>query len=144
MIRRYGETDVDALVSVWRIASDLAHPFLSREFQDSEAENVRSVYPQFAEIWVKELKGEVIGFVALIESEVGAIFLLPAYHGRGIGRELMDFAVARIGRVTLEVFKQNTIGRKFYDKYGFLADGERLHEPSGHVAIRMTFKPTSV
>ncbi len=141
MIRKYEQDDADAVVSVWRRASDLAHPFLTKEFQDSESENVRNVYPQFAEIWVNEVDRKIVGFIALIESEVGAIFLSPNCHGKGIGREMMDFAVAQKGAVTVEVFKENTIGRKFYDKYGFRITGETLHEPSGHMVVKMAFDP---
>lgn len=141
MIRKYQDGDVDAVVAVWDAAASLAHPFLSKEFRDQEAENVRHVYPQHAEFWVKEIEGEVVGFIALIESEVGAIFLLPKYHGQGIGRELMDFAVEKRGKVTLDVFRENAIGRPFYDAYGFLPVKEYYHEPSGHMMVTMTFDP---
>ncbi len=139
MIRKYKDSDVDAVVSVWRTASDLAHPFLSKAFQDKEQENVRNIYPQFAEIWVKEIDDSVVGFVALIENEVGAIFLDPTRHGQGIGREMMDHAIRQKGDVTLDVFKENTIGRRFYDRYGFKAMKEYLHEDSGQMTITMAF-----
>lgn len=141
MIRQYKDSDVDAVVSVWRGASERAHFFLSTEFLDSEAENVRNVYPKFAEIWVKEMDGHVVGFIALIGCEVGAIFLNPKYHGRGIGREMMDFAVRKKGAVTLDVFKDNVMGRKFYDRYGFKTVGEYLHEPSRQQTLKMTYTP---
>lgn len=139
MIRQYNDNDVDAVVSVWRTASDLAHPFLSKTFQDKEQENVRNIYPQFAEIWVKEIGGKVVGFIALIESEVGAIFLAPHLHGQGIGREMMDFAIERKVSVSLDVFKENKIGRRFYDRYGFVESKEYLHEDSGQMTITMMF-----
>ncbi len=143
MIRQYKDSDVDAVVSVWRAASDLAHPFLSKEFQDKEQENVRNVYPQFAEIWVKEIDGKVAGFIALIENEVGAIFLAPSLHGQGIGREMMDFAIRQKGSVSLDVFKGNKIGRRFYDNYGFVKSKEYLHEDSGQITITMMFTAAS-
>ncbi len=81
----------------------------------------------------------MIGFIALIENEVGAIFLSPDHYGKGIGRELMDFAVREKGSVTLEVFKENSIGRKFYDRYGFRPIKEALHKTSGHMTVKMAF-----
>ena len=141
MIRPYETSDVDAVVSVWRETSDLAHPFLSKAFQDKEADNVRNVYPNFAKIWVREEAGEIVGFVAMIEAEVGAIFVRPAYHGRGFGRELMDFVIARTGAVTLDVFKDNAVGRRFYDRYGFRQVGEYLHEPSGQMTLKLAYDP---
>jgi len=152
MIRQYKDSDVDAVVATWRNASELAHPFLSSEFLDQEEKNVRDVYPKFAEIWVKETNSQeanaqetsaqVIGFIALIGNEVGAIFLSPDHHGQGIGRELMDYAVSIKGDITVDVFKQNEIGRRFYDGYGFKAIREYVHEPSRQVTIQMAFKFT--
>ena len=141
MIRACRDSDIDAVVTVWREAGDFAHPFLSTEFQNSEARNVRNVYPQFAEIWVKEVDGTVIGFIALVGNEVGAIFVLPALHGIGIGRELMDFAVAHKGAVMVEVFRDNIVGRRFYDGYGFQIVAESLHGPSGQVVLKMAYDP---
>jgi len=139
MIRQYKDSDVDAVVAVWRCASELAHPFLSSEFLDKEEGNVRNVYPQYAEIWVKETDGEVIGFIAIIGNEVGAIFLNPNHHGQGIGRELMDHAAKLKGDLTVDVFKRNEIGRRFYDGYGFKVVREYVHEPTGQVTITMSF-----
>ena len=148
MIRQYTDSDVDAVVAVWRNASELAHPFLSSEFLDKEEGNVRNVYPKFAEIWVKETNSQetsaqVIGFIALIGNEVGAIFLSPDHHGKGIGRELMDYAVNIKGDVTVDVFKQNEIGRRFYDGYGFKAVREYVHEPTGQVTVQMVFNQSN-
>ncbi|MBU1289450.1 MAG: GNAT family N-acetyltransferase [Alphaproteobacteria bacterium] len=142
MIRPYTYHDADAVVSIWRAASERAHPFLSVPFLDAEAENVRNVYPQFADIWVLEDDGEPIGFIALLEAEVGAIFLQPEHHGKGHGRAMMDFAVAKRGAVRLDVFKANAIGRAFYDRYGFRQVGEYVHEASGQETLKLAFKPT--
>ena len=141
MIRPYTDQDADTVVSIWRAASERAHPFLSMPFLDAEAENVRNVYPQFAEIWVLEDDGKPIGFIALLGAEVGAIFLRPEHHGQGHGRAMMDFAVAKKGAVTLDVFKANAIGRAFYDRYGFRQVGEYVHEASGQETLKLAFTP---
>lgn len=141
MIRPYTDNDANAVVAIWRAASELAHPFLTTAFLDAEEQNVRSVYPAFAEISVLEEDGVVVGFIALIESEVGAIFLAPEHHGRGLGRKMMDFAVSQKGSVTVDVFKANAIGRAFYDRYGFLHVEEYLHEPSEQMTLKMVFEP---
>lgn len=62
MIRKYNDKDTDALILSWRKASELAHPFLTTEFLEQEAYNVQNVYPAFAEIWVPEIDGTVVGF----------------------------------------------------------------------------------
>ena len=92
MIREYHEQDLPELLSVWEAASEIAHPFLTAEFLAAERENIPNLYLPNAETWVAELEGRVIGFVALIGNEVGAIFVHPNQHGTGIGRKLMDKA----------------------------------------------------
>jgi putative acetyltransferase len=138
-IRRYEEKDLNDVLDAWEKASLLAHPFLSKEFMDQERQNIPSVYVPQAETWVAEWDGKVVGFVALIGHEVGAIFLQPEFHGKGIGLALMDKAQSLRGDLVLEVFEENEIGRRFYDRYGFEYVGERMHEESGHKLLHMKF-----
>lgn len=141
MIRIYKDTDVESVVSIWRAASELAHPFLTKAFLDAEAHNVRNVYPAFAEIWVTEIDGRVVGFIALVEAEIGGLFLDAAYHGQGLGRAMVDKAVAEKGALTVEVFRDNAIGRPFYEAYGFQYVDDYVHEASGQVTLRMAYSP---
>jgi putative acetyltransferase len=141
MIREYKAADVDAVVSSWRLASELAHPFLAPAYLDQEADNVRNVYLAFAKTWVTEVDDRVVGFIALVENEIGGLFLVPAYHGQGLGRAMVDMAVADNGVLTVEVFKKNAIGRRFYESYGFRALEELVHESSSEETIRMSYTP---
>ncbi|MCW8916898.1 MAG: GNAT family N-acetyltransferase [Magnetovibrio sp.] len=119
----------------------LAHPFLSEEFLTQEADNVRNVYMALAETWVAEVDGCVVGFVALIENEIGGLFLEPEFHGQGLGRALVDKAFVEKGPLKVEVFKANAVGRRFYDAYGFRECEEFVHEPSGQPTLRMMYSP---
>ena len=141
MIREYEEADADAVVATWRTSNELAHPFLSKAFLDKEADNVRNVYPKFAKIWVSEIDGKIVGFIAMIENEIGGLFLAPDCHGKGLGREMVDFVQAKCGALTVEVFRDNKIGRRFYDAYGFKKTVEYLHEHSGQMTLKMAFEP---
>ena len=137
MIREYKEQDLDDLLSVWATASEIAHPFLTKEFLALERENIPKVYLPKAETWVSEEDGCVIGFISLLGNEVGAIFVHPKYHRKGIGRELMNKARELRGELYVEVFAANTIGRKFYAKYGFELIEEKVHEQTGLELIRL-------
>ncbi len=60
--------------------------------------------------------------------EVVAIYTLPEYWGKGIGKQLMNTAFAGLKaqgftKVMLWTFKENTRARRFYEKCGFTFDG---------------------
>ena len=91
---------------------------------------------------VTEIEGRVVGFIAMAGNEIGGLFLDPAFHGCGLGRAMVDKAVEQRGTLTVEVFKENTIGRAFYERYGFQFVEEFAHEASGQQVIRMMFTPS--
>ena len=118
MIRKYETEDTDALVLIWQSANALAHSFLADDFVAQVAQDMRNVYLPNAETWVLEENEIPVGFIALVETEIGGLFLDPSFHGRGFGKALTDHAVALHGPLSVEVFEKNAIGRRFYDRYG--------------------------
>ena len=139
LVREYAPDDLADILSAWEAASALAHPFLTKQFLDQERINIPELYLPNAETWVVEDSGRVIGFIALIGNEVGAIFVHPEFHGTGAGRALMDKAQALRGDLEVEVFKDNAIGRKFYVRYGFEQLAETTHEPTGNALLRLKY-----
>ena len=137
MIRPYEENDLETLIEIWSAASEVATPFLPADFLAGEPDNIRNIYIPNAETWVFEVDNTVIGFIALIGDEVGAIFVHPESQGQGAGRTLMDHAANLRDTIFLDVFKENLIGRHFYDRYGFEFDHEYVHEQTGHVLVRL-------
>ena len=140
MIRKYAEADCETIIEVWSAASLVATPFLTKDFLAEERENIRTIWLSKAETWVFEDKGNVVGFISLIGNEVGAIFVQPDNQGRGIGRALMDYAASLRDDLFLDVFEENDVGRRFYDRFGFKFQHKHVHEQSGHMQIRLYYK----
>jgi putative acetyltransferase len=139
LIRQYNESDLEAVLSSWESATRLAHPFMTDEFLVQERKNTAEIYLPNTDTWVVEIDQEVVGFIALMGNEVGAIFLQPEHHGKGAGKALMDKARELHGELEVEVFSANSIGREFYSKYGFEFLEEKLHEPTGQQVLRLIF-----
>ena len=137
-IRPYVDDDLKSVLHIWRAANAVAHPFLGKDFLNTEHENVRDVYLPASETWVAVVDGRVVGFVSLLGFQVGGLFLAPAWHGRRIGKALMDKAVAERGTLELDVFAANVIGRRFYDRYGFVDADDYIHPPTGQRVLRLT------
>ena len=138
-IRQYKESDLKAVLDSWEVATRRAHAFMTDAFIAQERKNVAEIYLPNTDTWVAEIDGEVQGFIALMGNEVGAIFLQPAWHGKGIGKALMDKAQDVHSVLEVEVFESNSIGRSFYSKYGFELLEEKLHEPTGQQVLRLKF-----
>ncbi|MCB2076580.1 MAG: GNAT family N-acetyltransferase [Novosphingobium sp.] len=137
MIRNFVPRDTEALVAIWQQASLLAHPFLDDQFFAQEASNMREIYLPNAATWVATDHDCPIGFIAMIGTEIGGLFLLPAFHGRGIGRAMVDHVARELGKLQVEVFEKNALGRRFYHSYGFTEIDRYLHEGSGETMLRL-------
>ncbi|MCB0034244.1 MAG: GNAT family N-acetyltransferase [Anaerolineales bacterium] len=119
MIRLYKKTDTEAIIDVWYQASLIAHSFLTEDFLEEERVNLRELFLPNSETWVKEIKGEIVGFISLMGNEVGGLFVHPAWQRQGVGVLLMDKARSLHKTLELDVFEANLQGRAFYSKYGF-------------------------
>ena len=108
MIRKYQPEDTDAVVSIWQLASSLAHPFLNDDFMAQEATNLKTLYLPNAETWVVEENGMPVGFIALIGNEIGGLFLDPSFHGLGLGRSMVDHAADLKGPLRAVAHDSNT------------------------------------
>lgn len=65
--------------------------------------------------------------------EVYALYVLPEYHGTGVGKLLMDAAMEKLAaypHICLWTVKDNGRAVRFYEKCGFLLTGEEQLRPS--------------
>lgn len=138
-IREYEQSDLSAVLDSWEAATRLAHDFMTDDFIAQERKNVAEMYLPNTDTWVVEVGGVVRGFIALMGNEVGAIFLYPDSHGGGMGTALMDKAQQLHGDLEVEVFKANSIGRRFYSRYGFKQVEEKIHGPTGQQLLRLKY-----
>ncbi len=139
MIRKYHPSDIEEVIDTWFQASLLAHPFLDAAFLEKEKQHIREIYMPNTETWVFEENDRVTGFISMMGNEVGAIFVQPEKHGTGIGKQLMDHVVLQHRELEVEVFEKNSIGRAFYDRYGFKSIKSHIHEETNNKLLSMKF-----
>jgi len=138
MIRKHVENDLEQIMKVWDEASNLAHPFLQTAFVEKVKIDMRNIYIPGSETWVYENEVGVIGFVSMIDDEIGGLFVLPQNHSAGIGTKLVNYVSQLHEKLEVDVFEKNKIGRSFYDKYGFIIIKEYMHEESGEMVLRLS------
>lgn len=139
MIRKHEEKDLEIILDIWDKASTFAHPFLPASFVEKVKKDMREIYIPNSESWIFEEKGNVVGFIGMMDNEIGGLFVLPEFHSNGIGTQLVNFVLQNFKTLEVEVFEKNKTGRAFYQKYGFVNDKKFKHEESGEEVLRLKF-----
>ena len=96
-------------------------------------------YIDSSPVAVAEVDGTVAGFLGLVRADgqwqLEHLWLLPAYHGRGLGRALFDEAVrlARAAGATELRIKSDPNAELFYLKMGAVRTGHEVYELLGKI-----------
>lgn len=131
MIRKYDDQkDHQAALDIWFRASRKGHPFLSEEDLLQQRKIVSEEYFPVADMFVYEQDGKIRGFIGLIGQYIGGLFVSPEDSGRGIGRELLEFAQRLKGSLSVEVYALNS-AVQFYEKCGFRETGRKPTDDQG-------------
>ncbi|CCO48169.1 putative Acetyltransferase [Vibrio nigripulchritudo SOn1] len=138
MIRKFTQSDIDAVLDIWLTASIDAHNFVEADFWRDQISNMRDVYIPASEVYVFELNGDVVGFYALYEDSLAAIFVYPDFQGQGLGEKLITHAKSRRDSLTLSVYKDNQASYQFYLSQGFKVISEQTDEHTGYPEYTMT------
>ena len=137
MIRKHVENDLEQIMNIWEESSSLAHPFLHATFVEKVKGDMRNMYIPNSDTWVYENDLGIVGFISMIEDEIGGLFVLPQNHSAGIGTRLVNYVRGFHEKLEVEVFEKNEIGRAFYKKYGFHFINEFTHEESGGKGLKI-------
>jgi len=134
--------DLDEVMLIERSA--FAYPWSTRFF-------LQEIAAQCAQPIIAEINGRITGYIlfwVLPDAvDIHNIAVHPEFRRRGIGRQLLDQAIAcaRAGaslRVTLEVRKSNLDAQKLYESHGFVVTGLRkgYYSDDGEDAITMALE----
>lgn len=133
VIRPYEpEGDLKKLSRIWLDASLLAHPFIGERRLLEQQALIEDQYLPNAETWVACLNGQACGFISLLDSFVGGIFVSPDCQGLGIGRQLVSHALDLKSVIELEVYIDNRQAVAFYEKLGFQELSRRSRDDEGY------------
>ncbi|OYR19784.1 GNAT family N-acetyltransferase [Brucella thiophenivorans] len=118
-IRAYEATDKPTLSSIWYRASIEAHAFLGQDLLRKQQMLIEDIYLEKSETFVAVIDGRPVGFIGLLDSFIGGLFVDPLNQGHGIGRQLIAHALAMKGKLSLEVYADNVRACAFYKQLGF-------------------------
>ena len=90
-----------------------------------------------------KIDGRIVGYISWSDrsrehfsvdgaAEIGNLYVLREFQGRGVGRALLETALSRIGErdVVLSAFSSNAAALGFYEHMGFERTGVTFDEGS--------------
>lgn len=148
VIRDAVPADAAAIAHVHVTSREVTMPYLPpRKRSDAEVEAwVRDVVLPGSAVWVAERDGTVVGYAAVADGTLDALYLLAETRRQGIGTLLLTQAKAhRPTGLTLFAFQRNTPARAFYEHHGFTLvdtnDGSRNMENEPDLSMRWPGEP---
>lgn len=111
--------DIKALIDIWYRVSIEAEVRISKNYWKTYNDALLKYYLPNAEIYIAMYKDEIIGFVALIDHVMAALFVAPEHQGRGVGSRLISYIKFIRDHLTIYVYNKNAARMKFYKYHGF-------------------------
>ena len=84
--------------------------------------------------------GVIKGIIRINGKEIEKLFIEPQFQGRGIGAELLSFAVKERKAGQLWVLEYNKRGIAFYERNGFELTGEKIIEDKWVPLLKMKYR----
>lgn len=141
---KFREATIDDIPALTRVRQSVKENVLSDPGKVTP-EMYRAYLSKSGKGWLCEFQGEVVGFsvASLADSSIWALFVLPVYEGKGIGKGLLQLATdwlfqMKATSIVLST-SPDTRADRFYEQQGWLrgginANGEvcfRLHATAG-------------
>ncbi|WP_278468363.1 acetyltransferase [Gimesia maris] len=112
--------DHSRALEVWETSVRATHDFLDEE-------TIRSLKPLVQEAClnsmpvycIRDKSQTVIGFIGVDAPKIEALFIDPDWRGKGIGRQLVKYAINELEVELVDVNEQNEQALGFYQHLGF-------------------------
>ena len=140
MIRKIKTADYPRLREIWESAVKATHGFLKKEDFEYYKEHLPKYFPHVA-LFGYEKDGELAGFIGMAEGNIEMLFVDNDCRGKGIGRQLVSYAITHLHAASVDVNEQNLQAVGFYLHIGFRlssrseTDSEGKHYPILHLKL---------
>jgi putative acetyltransferase len=118
------ENDFDTLTEVWEASVRATHSFLTEDNIQYFKPLVRKEFLPAVELrCVRDEDFRPIGFLGVANGKIEMLFIRPDMRGRGIGKQLLTYAVEEMNAREVDVNEQNEQAVGFYKRMGFAVVG---------------------
>ncbi|MBD8192390.1 GNAT family N-acetyltransferase [Pseudomonas fluorescens] len=125
-------SDYAQLAQIWEASVRATHDFLPDSYIVLLKNLVLTRYlDSVMLICTKDSRQRITGFAGVAAGKVEMLFIDPQHRGRGLGRQLLWYAIEHLNAEALDVNEQNPQALGFYLKLGFEVIGRTEHDGLG-------------
>lgn len=122
MITAATEKDYPEIIDVWEQSVRATHHFLPEEYLQQIKNLLPSIFPA-VQLFVVHNNHKISGFLGVAEQKIEMLFIHPDSRGKGIGKQLTEFALHELQTYKVDVNEQNEQAVGFYRRIGFVVTG---------------------
>ncbi|MFR9165662.1 MAG: GNAT family N-acetyltransferase [Dysgonomonas sp.] len=131
MIKEANKKDYPALKNIWENSVKATHHFLSEEdFKFYQSKIVEEYFPQL-KLYYSEKNNIIAGFIGVDKNKLEMLFVDDKFRGKGIGKELLLYAVDKLRIKKVDVNEQNEQAIGFYKRFGFIIEKRSEYDGEG-------------
>ena len=138
-IRKANEANINRVMDIWLRANLEAHNFVDPNYWKNNFAMVKQEI-QSADVFVVEIKNEIVGFAGLKEDYLAGIFFDQKVRHQGLGTELLNYLKQRYSQLILDVYQKNLAAVNFYQKNGFKIIQEKEYQNQNLNDYQMMWK----
>lgn len=140
MIKEMERRELNRIMDIWLKTNMKAHDFIDRQYWIKNYDIVEKEYIPASKTFVYKEDSIIKGFISIMDSSfIGALFVLDADQGNGIGKKLLNHCKGLYTNLQLCVYVENTKAVKFYKNCGFKIKAEQPNEDSGYMEYSMSW-----
>lgn len=114
------KNDYQKIMDIWESSVRATHHFLKEEDLLFYKPLILNEYLDAVTLLGAKFKGEeLVGFMGISNANLEMLFIHPDFHRKGIGQELVKYALTNFKARKVDVNEQNEQALAFYLKLGF-------------------------
>lgn len=130
-------SEMQACADIWLEASIAAHTFIPHDFWRDNHVAMREQYLPAADVYLAQEQGIIVGFAALHQGTLAALFVLPAWWSKGVGSLLLQHVQGLHAELKLTVYAKNSRAINFYLRHGFITQQEQTCAHTSEPELQM-------
>ncbi len=121
-----------AIIRIWEASVLATHHFLKPADFQFIRDLLQNSFPESVDLYgYFDETGEMQAFMGIEDRKIEMLFIIPAMRGKGIGRQLVEYALQKCQAIKVDVNEQNQQAMDFYRHLGFETKGRSATDGLG-------------